>query len=77
MNIIRKSTIAALVLAASLTSCDFSDFGDINVSPNAPGTPYTNLLFTNACYSVTNFISAGSYDYWQPTHAGYLAEAGN
>ena len=48
MRNIKKSMIAALALAASLTGCNFSDFGDINVSPNSPGTPYTNLLFTNA-----------------------------
>lgn len=77
MKIMKKSIIAALALAASLTSCNFSDFGDINVSPNSPGTPYTNLLFTNACFTVRNFISADSYDYWQPNHVGYLAESGN
>ena len=77
MRNIKKSMIAALALAASLTGCNFSDFGDINVSPNSPGTPYTNLLFTNACFTVRNFISADGYDYWQPNHVGYLAEAGN
>ena len=50
MKIMKKSIIAVLALAASLTSCNFSDFGDINISPNSPGTPYTDLLFTNACY---------------------------
>lgn len=77
MKIMKKSIIAALVFAASLTSCNFSDFGDINISPNSPGTAYTNLLFTNACFTVRNFISADSYDYWQPNHVGYLAESGN
>ena len=77
MKIMKKSIIAALALAASLTSCNFSDFGDINISPNSPGTPYTNLLFTQACYSAQNFISASGYDYWQPAFVGYLAETKN
>ncbi len=77
MKMMKKSIIAALALAASLTSCNFSDFGDINISPNSPGVPYTNLLFTQACYSAQNFISATGYDYWQPNHVGYLAESGN
>lgn len=77
MKMIRKSILAALAIAATLTSCDFSDFGDINISPNSPGTPYTNLLFTQACFSAQNYISAGSYDYWQPSFVGYLAESKN
>ncbi len=77
MKMIRKSILAALAIAATLTSCDFSDFGDINISPNSPNTPYTNLLFTQACFTTQNFISATSYDYWQPNHVGYLAESGN
>ncbi len=77
MKIMKKSIIAALALAASLTSCNFSDFGDINISPNAPGAPYTSMLFTNACFSARNFISASSYDYWQPSFVGYMAESKN
>ncbi len=77
MKMIRKSILAALAIAATLTSCDFSDFGDINISPNSPGTPYTNLLFTQACFSARNYISADSYDYWQPSFVGYLAESKN
>ena len=77
MKIMKKSIIAVLALAASLTSCNFSDFGDINVSPNAPGTPYTDLLFTNACYTTRGFICNTSYDRWIQAWPGYIAEAGN
>ena len=77
MRIIRKSVIAALTLAAALTSCDFKDFGDINISPNAPGTPYTDLLFTNACYTTRGFICNTGYDRWIQAWPGYIAEAGN
>ena len=69
--------LATLAVAAALTSCNFSDFGDINISPNSPGTPYTDLLFTNACYSSRTFVHATGYDLWQAHFAGYLAEAGN
>ena len=77
MKIMKKSIIAVLALAASLTSCDFKDFGDINISPNAPGTPYTDLLFTNACYTTRGFICNTSYDRWIQAWPGYIAEAGN
>ncbi|MBQ6253958.1 MAG: SusD/RagB family nutrient-binding outer membrane lipoprotein [Bacteroidales bacterium] len=77
MKIMKKSIIAALAIAAALTSCDFKDFGDINISPNAPGTPYTDLLFTNACYTTRGFICNTSYDRWIQAWPGYIAEAGN
>ena len=38
--------LAALAVAATLTSCKPGDFGDINLSPNSPSTPYTDMLVT-------------------------------
>ena len=57
------ATIASLALIA--TSCDFSDFGDINVNPNSPSQPNTGMLFTYACMYARNFImTSNSYDPW-------------
>ena len=77
MNIFRKSILAALAVAATLTSCKPGDFGDINLSPNSPSTPYTDMLFTYACFSQRGFITSTSYDLWQVSWAGYMAESVN
>ena len=77
MRIFRKSILAALAVAATLTSCNPGDFGDINLSPNSPSTPYTDMLFTQACFSQRGFITSTSYDLWQVSWAGYMAEAVN
>lgn len=75
MRIFRKSLLAALAVAATMTSC--GDFGDINLSPRSPSTPYTDMLFTYACFSQRGFITSTSYDLWQVSWAGYMAEAVN
>ena len=74
--------ILVSVFAASmlLTSCDPTDFGDINKSPNSPSTAYTNYLFTNAqryfYYFITGTATNG-YDPWQQEWNGYIAECKN
>ena len=70
------ATIASLALIA--TSCDFSDFGDINVNPNSPSQPNTGMLFTYACMYARNFImTSNSYDPWPVLYTGYIAECKN
>lgn len=75
-----KSIATSLVLAGSLmaTSCDPSDFGDINETPNNPQQTYTHMLFKYAGKYVRNFImTSASYDPWPAEWSGYLAEAKN
>ena len=75
-----KSLVAALVIATSgmTTSCDFSDFGDINTTPNSPTEGYTYTLFQYACVHSRNFImTSSSYDPWGQEWSGYLSEAKN
>jgi len=74
-----KSIIAALAAAMILvTSCDFSDFGDINKSPNSPSDPNTAMLFTYSSFFVKNFIMTSStYDPWPAEWTGYIAETKN
>lgn len=75
-----KSFAASLVVAGSLmmTSCDPSDFGDINDTPNNPTKSYTYMLFKYAAKYVRNFhMTSASYDPWPAEWSGYLAEAKN
>lgn len=75
-----KSLVAALAIASSamMTSCDPSDFGDINVNPNYPTDSYTYMQFQFASVYARNFImSSSSYDPWAMEWSGYLAEAKN
>lgn len=75
-----KSLVAALVIATSgmTTSCDFSDFGDINTTPNYPTEGYTYMLFQYASMHSRNFIMTSStYDPWGQEWSGYLSEAKN
>lgn len=47
----KKSFINYMIFAASLalaTGCKPGDFGDLNVSPNAPAKPVTSLMLTSA-----------------------------
>lgn len=47
----KKSFINYIIFAASLalaTGCKPGDFGDLNVSPNAPAKPVTKLMLTSA-----------------------------
>lgn len=73
--------VSALAAASMLfTSCDPSDFGDINKSPNAPSTAYTTYLFTNACRYVPYFVlgsATNGYNVWQQAWPGYLSECKN
>ena len=75
-------SIFASVVAASMlfTSCDPSDFGDINKSPNSPSTAYTTYLFTNAARYVPYFVlgsATNGYNVWQQAWPGYLSESKN
>lgn len=73
-----KTIIAAVVLTFSLASCDYSDFGDINKSPNSPSDAYTSMLFTFAGRYVRNFISSSNtYDPWEQEWPGYISESKN
>lgn len=71
---------AAVMMSMLFTSCDPSDFGDINKSPNSPSTAYTTYLFTNACRYVPYFVlgsATNGYNVWQQAWPGYLAECKN
>ena len=69
---------AAAAAMTMVSSCDFSDFGDINKSPNSPSTEYTSMLFSHACLAVPNFImNSSSYDPWVQEWTGYISEAKN
>ena len=75
-----KSIAASLVLAGSMamTSCDPSDFGNINDNPNYPTEGYTYMQFKYAAIYARNFImTSSSYDPWPMEWSGYLAEAKN
>jgi hypothetical protein len=79
MKYIKNLAIATTLLASvSLASCDMSDFGDLNVSPNKPSEAYTSMMFTfSARYVRYNVMTAYSYDPWPMLRTGYLAEAMN
>ena len=73
--------LTSAVVAALLVGCaKIHDFGDINLSPNSPSTPYTNYMFTQAQryfdYIVTG-NATNAYDPWQQQWNGYLAECKN
>lgn len=76
------SIFVSAVVAVSMlfTSCDPSDFGDINKSPNSPSTAYTTYLFTNATRYVPYFVlgsATNGYNVWQQAWPGYLSESKN
>ena len=73
--------LTSVVVAVLLVGCaKIHDFGDINKSPNAPSTPYTSYMLTQAqryfYYFVTGSATNG-YDPWQQAWNGYLAEIKN
>lgn len=79
MNYI-KSFATSLVVAGSLmmASCDPSDFGDINETPNNPTKSFTYMLFKDAGMYTRYFImTSSSFDPWPMLWSGYLAEAKN
>ena len=70
------------VFAASMlfTSCDPTDFGDINKSPNSPSTAYTTYFLTQSQRYLYYFVTGNAtnaYDPWQQQWNGYLAECKN
>lgn len=82
MNMKKIYTVLVSVFAAAVlfTSCNPSDFGDINKSPNSPSTAYTTYLFTNAQRYLYYFVTGNAtnaYDPWQQEWNGYLAEIKN
>ena len=71
-------SLAAVLLIAGCNS--LKDFGDMNKSPNAPSTPFTSYLFTDAARYVSYFIlgtATNGYDPWQQEWTGYLSESKN
>ncbi len=55
-NLIKSSILLAFI---ATSSCDkFTDFGDLNVSPNSPSVPNTASLFTGAMTSVGGVATA-------------------
>ncbi|MBO4634054.1 MAG: SusD/RagB family nutrient-binding outer membrane lipoprotein [Bacteroidales bacterium] len=72
---------SVLVAVLFVTSCNkIKDFGDINLSPNSPSTPYTTYLFTNAARYVPYFVlgsATNGYNVWQQAWPGYLSESKN
>ena len=79
-TIINKILLTAAACAVTLSSCDVTDFGDINKSPNSPSTAFTEYLFTYACQYVPYFVlgsSTNGYDPWQQEWTGYLSESKN
>lgn len=75
-------TLIVSVFAASmfLTSCDPTDFGDINKDPNKPSTSFTTYFFTDACRYANRFAyttATNAYDPWLQEWAGYLSESKN
>lgn len=78
MKNILRSMIAVAATATMVSSCNFGEFGDINVSPNSPTIPYTNMFFTNACLRVPSFVcNSNSFDIWTQCWNGYLSESKN
>ncbi len=52
--------VAALVLTFAVSSCDPSDFGDLNENPNSTTVPVTSALLTNAIKDMGTLYGAGS-----------------
>ena len=80
MKTLKKILLTATAFATTLSSCDVTDFGDINKNPNKPSTAYTEYLFSRACQYVHFFIlgnTENGYDPWQQEWTGYLSESKN
>jgi Starch-binding associating with outer membrane len=54
----KKITILTLILSMVLYSCNWDDYGDLNVNPNASTTPKTSALLTNAMISAGGTVTA-------------------
>jgi len=71
---------SVLVAGLMAVSCNVKDFGDINLDPNKPSTPFTTYFFTDACKYITRFCvgsATNGYDPWQQEWPGYLSESKN
>lgn len=53
----KKISILTLALSMVLLSCNWDDFGDLNVNPNASTTPKTSALLTNSLLSTGSAIT--------------------
>lgn len=77
-NILKSTLVALAVGSLAVTSCDFGDFGDINISPNSPSQPNTGMFFTYAARYVRNFnMNSSTYDPWMQLWTGYIAQTSN
>ena len=73
-----KSIVAALAFACTLSSCDPSDFGDINDNPNYPTEGNSANLFLYSSRYVKYFVcNSYYYDIWTQQNVGYLSESKN
>jgi hypothetical protein len=54
----KKISLITVILCFGFYSCNWDDFGDINVNPNASTTPKTSALLTNAMLSAGGTITA-------------------
>lgn len=71
-----KSIVATLAFSTMFASCDMSDFGDINYSPNNVSTAYSNMLFLGASLYARNFVlNSSTFDPWTQEWNGYISEA--
>ena len=81
MKRIYNTLLCVAVALLTLSSCEkLTDFGDINVSPNAPAVSNTKYLFTYACGYVPYFVlgsATNAYDPWMQEWVGYLSESKN
>ena len=57
-NIIKLRALVLLAVFVSFTACDTVDFGDTNVSPNAPTKGSSKLLLTNIERSVSGYTTS-------------------
>ena len=77
MNTMKLLKIVALSigLCVAHTSCDMTDFGDINRDPNKPSEANTAMMFTMACTYVVDFsMNSNYYNPWTQMFPGYMSE---
>ncbi len=63
----------SLAVALSVVACNPGEFGDLNISPNNPATPNTNLLLSNAERRLGD-QGAGISGFAKDLYPQYLAE---
>ncbi|MBO4340821.1 MAG: SusD/RagB family nutrient-binding outer membrane lipoprotein [Bacteroidales bacterium] len=77
-NISKIFLAVAIAFSMMFQACNPADFGDINVDPNKPSTPYTNYMFTYACNYIPWFVlgdATNGYDPWMQEWNGYFSES--